>query len=131
MVDHPNARLARRCWQAVSEGDVAALAMLWDEKLVWHATGGSPWRGDHRGREDVLDFLATLGERSDIDASLVDVLASETRFLIFFHVSMRREERRAEVDYACMGRVENGLIAEMWTFPFDVDAVAGFWEGVA
>ena len=125
-----NLDLAHRAWDAVSIGDVESLQTLWDEHIVWHATArGTPWAGDHRGREVVLDFLARIGESVEIfDARLDDVLASDQRVALLIHVSARREDMKLEVDYQLLGRVQRGLIAEIWTTPLDPRALESFWQ---
>jgi ketosteroid isomerase-like protein len=125
-----NLELAHRAWEAVSNGDVASLQGLWDEHIVWHATArGTPWAGDHRGRDVVLDFLARIGESVEIfDARLDDVLASDARVSLLIHVSALREDRKLEVDYQLLVRIHRGLVAEIWTSPLDPRALESFWQ---
>ncbi len=125
-----NFDLAHSAWEAVSHGDVESLQKLWDEGIVWHATArGTPWAGDHRGRDVVLDFLARIGESVEIfDARLDDVLASEQRLALLIHVSALREDHKLEVDYQLLARVHRGLVAEIWTAPLDPRALEAFWQ---
>ncbi len=125
-----NLELARQAWDAVSQGDIESLQKLWDEKIVWHATArGTPWAGDHRGRDVVLDFLARIGESVEIfDARLDDILTSDERVSLLIHVSALREDRKLEVDYQLLVRVQSGLVAEIWTSPLDPRALESFWQ---
>ena len=131
MLEHPNAQLARRAWDALSRGDADALRSTMHEDIVWRATArGTPWAGTHKGRDGVVDFLARVGEAADrFQASLVDVLPSDERVLFVFHVSMRRRGRVAELDYLLLGRVRDGRFAEMWTTPLDPETIESFWAG--
>lgn len=49
MVDHPNAELLRKGYEAFDKGDMAVLTELFAENVVWHAPGDSPISGEHRG----------------------------------------------------------------------------------
>ena len=96
MSEHPNTQIARRAWEAISQGDAESLLTLLDPAVVWHATArGTPWSGTHRGAESVVDYLARVGEASE-----------------FFEMFLRQElggaalERRAHKDGAFLGRAE-------------------------
>lgn len=129
MTEHPNARLARSAWDAIARGDADTLMTLLAPDLVWHATArGTPWMGEHRGAERILDFLARVGEATDVfDAQLVDVLVSDARVMVLFHVRLGVGARSAELDYLLLARVEDGRFAEVWTTPLDPAAIESFW----
>jgi hypothetical protein len=128
--DHPHAALARRAWDALSRGDSAAVRELLAPDLVWHATARrTPWTGGHRGPEAILDFLARVGEVVDeFSARMVDVLTSEERVLVVFHVRLALGGRRTELDYLLLGRVAGGRFAEIWTVPLEPEAIEAFWS---
>jgi ketosteroid isomerase-like protein len=125
-----NIELAHRGWAAVSRGDVESLQQVFDENIVWHATArGTPWAGDHVGRDAVLDFLARIGESVEtFDARLDDVLASDERAALLLHVSARREHLKLEVDYQLLVRIQRSLVAEIWTSPLDPRVLETFWR---
>lgn len=130
MSQHPNAALAHRAWDAVSRADAEALCDVLASDVVWHATGSTPWQGEHRGIDAVLDYLARVGELTDVfDASLIDVLSSEERVLIVFHVELHRDDRRVDVPYLLLARIGDGRAVEVWTCPLSPDALARFWTG--
>ena len=131
MTEHPNALLARRAWDAISKGDAPGLRDTMNEEVVWRATArGTPWAGTHKGPDAIVDFLARVGEVSEVfHASLVDVLASDARVLFVFHILLRRAGREAELDYLLLGRVREGRFSEMWTVPLDPAAIESFWVG--
>lgn len=125
---HPNELLARRVWQAVSRADAEELATLVAPDVVWHATTRHPWQGDHGGVEGAFAFLARIGESVDVfDATLEDILVSDARAMVLFHVSARRGTRRLEASYLMMARVEKARFAEIWTASLDPRAVEDFW----
>jgi ketosteroid isomerase-like protein len=128
MADRANAEMAERAWDAVSRADVETLSEILSPDVVWHATGNTPWRGEHCGLDGVLDYLARVGELTDVfDASLTDVLSSERRVLVVFHVKVEQSSRKVELDYLLLARIEAGRAAEVWTSPLDPESLARFW----
>jgi ketosteroid isomerase-like protein len=101
---------------------------MFAEDVVWHATARTPWRGTHRGRRAVLDFLARIGESMEVfDARLDDLLASESRVSMLFHISARSKGRALEADYQLLARIDAGSVAEIWTTTLDPDALEAFF----
>jgi ketosteroid isomerase-like protein len=98
---------------------------------VWNATARrTPWAGKHRGPEAILDFLARVGEVADeFRAQLIDVLASDERVLIVFHVALAIGAHRTELDYLMLARMQDGRFAEIWSAPLDPGAIEEFWSG--
>ncbi|MEE2663447.1 MAG: nuclear transport factor 2 family protein [Myxococcota bacterium] len=128
MAEHSNTAIAQLAWDAVSRSDGETLGQILAPDIVWHATGNTPWRGDHNGLDAVLDYLARVGELTDVfDARLTDVLASESRVLIVFQVKVEHTGRKMELGYLVLARIEDGRAREVWTSPLDPDALARFW----
>jgi ketosteroid isomerase-like protein len=126
---HPNVEIAERAWQAVAEADIETLETLWPATIVWHVTTDNPWRGDHVGRDAVLDYLAEVGEAGEAyEASIEDILVSDDRVLIVSRVSARRGDRRLDTQQCLLARIEDGAIAEVWTLALDPSAYLGFWK---
>jgi ketosteroid isomerase-like protein len=129
------AQLARRAWDAIARGDAGAVRALLAPDVVWHALArGAPWAGEHRGADVILDFLARVGEVTDVfDAQLVDVLAGDERVLVVFHVRIGVGDRHVELDYLLLARATGDRVTEVWTTPLDPAALERLWEepGVA
>jgi ketosteroid isomerase-like protein len=130
MGEHPNLSVARTAWQAASAGDVGALRAVFATDVVWHATArGTPWEGTHLGPDAVIDHLARIGETVEIfDATLGDILISESRAAYVFEIRLKLGERTAKVGYQLLARIENGLVAEVWTSPLDPRALELLWH---
>lgn len=128
MTDGTTGELARAAWQAVSEADVDALRRLVADDVVWHASGRGPRAGDFRGREAILDYLATIGDDADeFESELEDILVGEERTAILFRVSGQRGPRLLEIGFVLLMRFEDNRIAELWSVPRDQYAVDEFW----
>ncbi len=127
--EEANRELARRAWDAVSHGDVAALVALTASNLVWHATGRSSWSGDYFGRDTVFDFLSGLGGDAEVfDSTLHHVLVGDDRAALLLHISGRRKEKSLDTDLDVILRIEADHIVEIWSVPHDQHAFAQFWE---
>lgn len=130
-MDHPNAQLARRAWDAIARGDAEALRAALAPDLIWHATApGTPWAGVHQGMEAAIDMLARVGEATDaFDADLVDVLASDERVLILFRVRIAIGTHRVDLDYLLLARIAGEQFAEVWTAALEPRVIEAFWAG--
>ena len=129
-VEHPNAELATRAWEAVATSDVDALKELWAPDILWHVTSDNPWFGDHVGIDAVIDYLAAMGEAGEIfDSHVIDVLVSDDRVLLVTGVTARRFDKHVETSGCMLARIENAKIAEVWSLPLDPKVFTGFWEG--
>ena len=125
---HPNAALIRDALRAVARAETGTLKRLCADGIQWHATGRTPWGGDHEGIDAVLDYLGRLGEAADVfNADLTDLLVSEERAATVMQVSARRGDRRLEVQFVILYRIAGGKIAEVWSAPLDPHATDVFW----
>ena len=129
MIDHPNSLLARQSWDAVADSDVETLTALWSHDIVWHVTANNKWHGDHVGLDEVLEYLAQVGDAGDTyDAALEDVLVSNDRIAMISSVQTRRGSRELATTYMLLARVQDGQIVEMWTLPFEPQQSDEFWK---
>jgi ketosteroid isomerase-like protein len=126
--DHPHALLAKVVWEAVSAGDVDALAEVCSEDLTWHAPGRGARAGTHRGQEAVFAYLASIGEDVDrFDLTLEDILVGGEYVSVLFHVNGLRKGRELETGFVLLFRIEGSRLAEVWSVPRDQYAVDEFW----
>ena len=56
---HPNADVARRAYNAFLTGDMATMAELMSDTIVWHAPGNNPLSGTYKGKEEVFYVLVS------------------------------------------------------------------------
>jgi len=127
--DHPNARLAKAAWMAVSAGDADRLSEIWPDDVVWHVAGRGPRSGIYRGLPAVFDYLASVGEDAEqFDLTLEDVLVGDRYASVLFRASGKRADRSLDTGYILLCRIEDDRIVELWTVPRDQHAVDEFWS---
>jgi len=122
------AEVALRAWEAAARGDREGLAAVCAPDLVWHASGRGRWSGARHGLDEVFEYLGALGEAADEFSSRVeDVLVSERRAAVLFHVTGRRGERRLDTDFLLLFEIEGRKIRGIRSIPGDQLAVDEFW----
>jgi ketosteroid isomerase-like protein len=126
--DHPHALLAKVAWEAVSVGDVEAVAEVFSEDLVWHASGRGPRSGSYSGRETALAYLASIGDAADrFDSTLEHVMVGKGLAAVLFRVIGARKGRELDTGFILIFRIVESRIAEVWAVPRDQYAVDEFW----
>ena len=127
--DHPNSLLILQCWQAAANGDPETLRAIFSENIVWHVTASVPWQGDHVGHDEVLEYLAEVGDSAEPHkVTLRNVLANDEYGSVLFHIESERGNRSLAVDQILFGRFESHQIAEIWTLALDPSAIEQFWS---
>lgn len=130
MSEHPHARLARRAWEAASQGDTDALRRVCAPDLVWHASGRGPRSGSHRGLDAVFAYLAAIGDAAErFDSQLERILVGGDHVAVLFRVIGRRGDRSLDTGFILIFRIDGERIAEIWAVPRDQYAVDEFWSG--
>jgi ketosteroid isomerase-like protein len=134
MTDHAppgrrNSTLLRDAHRALRDGDVAAMATMVADDIVWHVAGQSRVSGEYVGRAAVLAYHRQLVELSNGTFSLEDedLLDSDDRAVSLCRVSGQRDGKALDADYCEVIRVGHGRIVEGWSFAFDQYAFDLFW----
>ncbi len=121
-------QIALDAWQAASRGDRATLERLCGPEIVWHASGRGRWSGERKGLDAMFEYLGEVGEASEqFSSELQDVLVSETRAAVFFHVTGRRNGKVLDTDFILIFEIVDGLIRSLSAVPRDQLAVDDFW----
>ena len=127
--DHPHFTLARTLWSAVAEGDAEALGLLFAEGVTWNALGLNPLAGTYHGPDEVLDYLARVGETADeFSSRLESIYINDEGAVVIYHVSATRGGRSLEMDYLTRLRVRNGVVVEAWVVAVDQRENDEFWS---
>lgn len=72
--------LAGDAYASFAAGDIPAVLALLDIDVIWHSPPGTPWGGDHHGREQMGAFFASLAGGVDevsIEITRLDSAGSE------------------------------------------------------
>jgi ketosteroid isomerase-like protein len=127
--DHPYLTLARTLWSAIADGDAEALGLLLAEDVAWRAVGLNPLAAVYRGPDQVLDYLARVGEMTDeFSSRLESIYINDEGAVVVHHVSARRGVRSLEMDFLTRLGVRNGVVVEALVVPVDQRANDEFWS---
>ena len=130
MADHPNAARVRSTYEAFARGDMATLADVFAEDMVWHFPGNHPLAGDHKGRDAVFSILAKSGEMSGgtFNIELHDVLANDDHAVaIQLETGSRGGKQLNQLDVEVF-HMKDGKITEWWSFAGDQRGEDAFWS---
>jgi len=127
--DHPHFTLARTLWSAIADGDAEALGLLLAEDVTWCAVGLNPLSGVYQGPDEVLDYLARVGEMTDeFSSRLESIYINDEGAVVIHHVSARRGGRSLEMDFLTRLSVRNAVVVEALMLPIDQRENDEFWS---
>jgi ketosteroid isomerase-like protein len=127
--DHPHFTLARTVWSAIADGDAETLGLLFAEDVTWRAIGLNPLAGTYHGPDEVLDYLARVGESTDeFSSRLESIYINDEGAVVIYHVSATRQGRSLETDYLTRLDVSNGVVVEALMVPVDQRENDEFWS---
>src|SRR3954463_6676914 len=92
MTAEQNATLVRRGYEAFNSGDLATLAELVREDVVFYQPGSSEVAGEHRGRHEVFGYCGRLAQHSEgtFRAEIEELYASDRHAVVVHHATGRR-----------------------------------------
>ncbi|HEY5012501.1 MAG TPA: nuclear transport factor 2 family protein [Acidimicrobiia bacterium] len=130
MIEHPNVKLIRHCYEAFARGDQESLQEVMAHDVVWHEPGRGPFAGDHKGPEGVLSLLRELQARSDnsFSVEIVDLLANAERAIAIQEETARRGDRRLDIASAIEFEIHQGRITEVTVYHGDTYHFDQFWS---
>ena len=125
-----NAQRHERGYQLFSKGEFEELVELFAPDIVWHATGRNPYSETRRGREEVVEFFATILEVSggtfNLDAQ--EFIGNGTHSAALYRVTADRDGRSLDATACEVCRWDNGRLAEHWFYVDDLYAWDEFWS---
>jgi ketosteroid isomerase-like protein len=129
VLDHPNSRVLELVYNAFTVGDVQKAATYWTQDCVHYYPGRSELSGAHAGIESALAFAGKMFElcQGRITMEIKEIGASENMAFSTVFTTYEREGKKLEMPFVNVVRIEDGLIAEFWTYPDDQQAVDDFW----
>jgi len=127
--DHPHFTLARTLWSAIADGDAEALGLLLAEDVTWRDVGLNPLSGMYHGPDEVLDYLASVGEVADeFSSRLESIYINDEGAVVTHHVSASRGERSLEMDFLTRLTVRNAVVVDVLMVPVDQRKNDEFWS---
>ncbi|HEY0302996.1 MAG TPA: nuclear transport factor 2 family protein, partial [Rhizomicrobium sp.] len=130
MTEHANAARVRELFDAFRRGDVASIQAAIPDDAVWHFPGRhGQLAGAHRGREAIFAFLLRVQSLSGgtFHLDLLDVLANDARAVALFRGHGERDGKTLDNPTCLSMRLEQGQVAEVWEYVWDLYAVDEFW----
>jgi ketosteroid isomerase-like protein len=120
-MEHRDAVTYRRTADAFRARDMAALAELLDDEVVWHVPGANPLAGEIRGREALLRWFERLNEVTDGTFTLAehDVLGTDDHVVALSDMSAMREGVLVPVRVVSVFHFREGRQHERWFHPSD------------
>jgi ketosteroid isomerase-like protein len=64
MVASQNVEIAKKAYEGYGAGDVEAALADFDDNIEWSIPGNSAISGDYRGKDQFMELLGKLGEKS-------------------------------------------------------------------
>lgn len=130
MNDHPNVALMRKVYAAFGTGDVETAGSYWKEDSVHHYPGRSPLSGEHRGIKESTAFANKMFELTEgkLKMDVLEIGASDNHAFALLQTRYERKGRVLEMPFINVARIEDGKIAEFWTYPEDLYATDEFWN---
>jgi len=129
VTEHANVELTRRGYEAFAKGDLATLAELMADGIIWHVLGAGPLSGTYHGREEVFGFFGRLAEETGgtFRLDVHDVLANDEHAVALCTLSASRGNKSIEVPVANVSHMRDGKITEFWGTTADPQASIDFW----
>jgi ketosteroid isomerase-like protein len=126
---HPNVVLMTKVYEAFTRGDVAGAAVYWTDDCTHYYPGRSPLAGSHQGIESANAFAGKMFEltKGRIRMEIEEVGASENYAFALVHTKYERDDRKLDMRFVNIARIQDGKIAEFWTYPDDQYATDEFW----
>lgn len=127
---HPNEDLLRRGYDAFGRGDMAAIAELFADDIVWHFPGNNPLAGDYKGRDNVLAFFGKSVEQAGgtLRVEVHDILANDEHGVALTRSTAQRGGKSLDDLGVQVFHIRDGKAVESWSHLGDQAAIDEFWS---
>ena len=120
MIEHPNAAVARRSFEAWNSGRMDVIREGFAEDAVLHFAGNNAMSGTYRGRDAVMDALGRAVQGWGLQTEVEALLASDDHVIAFVRVTSERDGKTLDVVVAQAVKVNaEGKATEAWFLPND------------
>jgi len=120
-VEHPNATLFRRGYDAFNSGDMDTVRETFDENIVWHTGGRNRFSRDSHGIDDTLAFFMELIQATNgtFHLEVHDIIANDEHAVALVTSKAEVNGRTLESRGAHAVHVKDGKVTESWYFDWD------------
>ena len=109
MENQQHLAIARGLWDAIADANVDTLRGLISEKCVWRMHGDSPLAGAFVGADEILAFMARVGELTDeLRSELIDIFTSESGAVLHYSLNAVRGLQKLETEHFFVVHIEAG-----------------------
>jgi ketosteroid isomerase-like protein len=126
---HPNVELLRRTAGAFAARDVAALAELFHDDVVWTIGGKSAIAGEYRGLGEIVALFSRVAELTGGTYRIDPLwfLADDHRGVTLYRATGERAGRSIDMEQVALVALRDGRLAEIVVVPRDQYVFDGFW----
>jgi len=123
-VEHPNAALLRRLYDAYARRDRETICSLIAEDCRWNVPGRGPKSGTHVGHAAILELFRDLMRASKGSAviELHDVLANDTTAVALQTGRATIDGVTSDLKEVLVHTIRDGKVVDMWEYQFDLYA---------
>ena len=127
-----NAARVREGFEAYASRDMAMLADLFTDDVIWHNHGRNPLTGDFAGKNAVSGMMARTLEMTGGTGSydVHDVVANDVHAVALLRARTSRPPlgRTLDVREVHVYHMQEGKISEAWVFSEDQRVNDEFWS---
>ncbi len=123
MSEHANVTLTRDTYAAIAKGDLDFIRNeLLADGVVFHVPGHGPLGGERQGKDEVVQFVAQLNERTggDLKVDPYAILANDEYSVALVRIRGDRDGKALEDTGVHVFRIVDGKVAERWSYPGDL-----------
>jgi uncharacterized protein len=113
--EHPNAKLVREGFEAFERGDMEWMNDHLSDDVVWHVGGNSKWKGEYRGKENVLNLFMRQSQAMTSTVEIHDVVGSDDHVVALGTASASTPDGKSvQWKYAQVFHITDGKTTEVW-----------------
>lgn len=125
-----NGEVLRTLYDALGNGDLAAVLGLLSDDITAHVPGASPVAGKYVGKEAVAGYVGRLAELSagTLRFEPHEVLATDRHGVGLVKDLAERGDKRLAMNNVHVWHATDGVLSEIWIYPGDLYAWDEFWS---